>query len=96
MVQTTYTNFRAKLAEFMDRAVENNEVILVTRNKSASVAMIAVSELEGLLETAHLLRSPENRRRLLDAYQRAGEHTVAPSSPEQLFREIGLGEEAAG
>jgi antitoxin YefM len=92
MVNTTYTNLRARLAEFMDRVVDDNEIVLVSRNKTEAVAMIAVSELEGLLETAHLLRSPANRKRLMDAYQRAGEQTVEPSTPEDLVREVGLGE----
>lgn len=93
MVQTTYTNLRARLAEYLDRAAEDNEIIFVNRKKSASVAMIAASELESLLETVHLLRSPENRRRLMEAYRRAEEQSVEPSSAEELFKEVGLGEE---
>ena len=95
MVQTTYTDLRARLAEYMDRAIENNEIIFISRKKSPKVAMIAVSELEGLMETAHLLRSPENRRRLFDAYKRAEERTVEPSSLQELLVEVGLIEEKA-
>jgi toxin YoeB len=37
------------------------------------VAIIAVGELSGIIETAHLLRSPRNARRLLAALNRAQE-----------------------
>ena len=84
MVQTTYTNLRARLAEYMDRAIEDNEIVIINRNKKAAVAMIAVAELESLLETAHLLRSPRNRKRLFEAYRRAEEQSVKPSLPEEL------------
>ncbi len=95
MVQTTYTNVRARLAEYMDRAVEDNEIVIINRKRTPAVAMIAVSELESLLETAHLLRSPKNRQRLLDANKRAEERSVEPSTPEELFEEVGLVEEKA-
>jgi antitoxin YefM len=35
------------------------------------VALLPASELAGLMETAHLLRSPNNARRLLTALRRA-------------------------
>lgn len=95
MVQTTYTNMRKNLAEYMDRAIDDSEIIVINRNKIASVAMIAVAELESLLEMAHLFKSPKNRKRLFDAYQRAESGTVAPQSLEELRREVGLVEERA-
>ena len=42
----------------MDRAVQDREVVVVRRRKGGDVALVAADELEGLLETAHLLRSP--------------------------------------
>jgi antitoxin YefM len=42
----------------MDRAVDDREVILVRRRFGGPVAMIAAAGLEGLMEAAHLLRSP--------------------------------------
>ena len=95
MVQTTYTNVRANLAKFMNLATEDNEIVFISRNKVVTVAMIAVSELESLLETAHLLKSPKNRQRLFEAYRRAEERTIEPSTPEELFKEVGLVEKKA-
>ena len=90
MVKTTYTNVRANLAKYMDRAVEDNEIIFISRKKEEMVAMLSASELESLLETAHLLRSPANRKRLFEAYKRAEERTVEPSSLDELLQEVGL------
>jgi antitoxin YefM len=46
-------------------------VVLVRRRNGGDVALVAADELEGLLETAHLLRSPRNAARLLSALERA-------------------------
>ncbi len=49
-----------------------------------SLALVAASELSGLLETAHLLRSPKNAERLLTALNRALSNKHQPQSLEQL------------
>ncbi len=90
MIQTSYTDLRSRLAEYMDRAVEDSEIIVVHRKKVPAVALLAHTELENLLETLYLLRSPNNRSRLLSAYQRSEEGTVAPSSFDDLLKEVGF------
>ena len=91
MIKRTYTQARAELASLMDSATENREVIIIERRGQEAVAMIAASELEGLTETAHLLRSPKNAQRLLTALNRALEHQGKTMPLEQLRQEIGLG-----
>lgn len=54
------------------------------------MALIAADELESLLETAHLLRSPRNAERLLTALQRARARMEAPERLEDLRTELGL------
>jgi antitoxin YefM len=56
--------------------------------------LIAVDELSGLLETAHLLRSPKNAERLLTALARAQRRTLSPQALDELRREVGLGDPA--
>jgi len=90
VVSTTYSRARANLARLMDEVVEDREVVIIRRRGAESVAMIAASELAGLKETAHLLRSPANARRLLRALARAEEGSEAPSTVEELRREVGL------
>lgn len=88
--QTTYTHARAHLAELLNRVTANRELIIIQRRGAEDVALIAANELESLLETAHLLRSPKNAERLLSALGRAQARTVAPQSIEELRREVAL------
>jgi antitoxin YefM len=76
-VEVSYSEARERLAELWDRAVADREPIRLTRRGSAPVVLIAADEYEGLVETAHLLRSPANAARVLAALgrARAGEGT---------------------
>lgn len=89
-IQTTYTDARAHLAQLYDRAVDDRETVIIRRRGKEPVVLVAASEFAGLEETAHLLRSPKNARRLLSALARAREDTVEPSTVDELRREIGL------
>ncbi|CAN5331196.1 type II toxin-antitoxin system prevent-host-death family antitoxin [soil metagenome] len=88
--QTTYTKARANLAKLCQQVTANREIIIINRRGAEDVALVAADELSGLLETAHLLRSPENARRLLTALRRPQARTGKPQSVKQLRREVGL------
>ena len=87
-VETTYTNLRATLARTLDRVVDNQEVIIVRRKSARDVALVPASELAGLIETAYLLRSPRNARRLLAALRRAEHRGGIRVSADALRRRI--------
>ncbi len=70
-IETTYTKLREHLASYLNRVVEDPDVVIVRRNGGRDVALISAAELEGIMETAHLLHSPRNARRLLTALWRA-------------------------
>ena len=89
---TTYTHARATLASLCDEVVSTQDPIIIRRRNAEDVALISASELESRMETAHLLRSPKNAQRLLDALGRAQNQEIPPSSVEDLRRELGLGE----
>lgn len=89
-VETTYTHLRDNLAAALDRVVEDQEILIVRRRGGREVALIPAAELAGLMETAHLLRSPRNAQRLLAAFRRAGARRGKPGTLEQLRREMGL------
>jgi antitoxin YefM len=61
----TYTAARENLAATIDRVCEDNAPVVITRNRDQAVVMLSLAEYESLEETAHLLRSPENAKRLL-------------------------------
>jgi antitoxin YefM len=94
-IETNYTQARENLANLFDRVVDDAEVVVVRRRgkgqgRNRDVAIIAAEELESLLETAYLLRSPKNAERLLSALARAQAQTTPPSSTEDLRKEMGL------
>ena len=86
--ETTYTSLRENLASVLDRVFEDREIVIVRRKGSKDVALVPASELAGLLETAHLLRSPRNARRLLTALRRAELGKTKPTTVDRLRREI--------
>lgn len=63
----TYSAARANLARTMDRVCEDHEPVIITRNGERSVVMLSLDDYKALEETAYLLRSPANARRLLAA-----------------------------
>ena len=79
-IQTSYTEARASLASLCDRVTEDRETVIITRRGAQDVALIAADELAGLVETAHLLRSPKNAARLLTALNRALQRLEQPRS----------------
>ena len=63
----TYSSARASLAKTMDRVCEDHEPLIITRNGEQSVVMLSLEDYKSLEETAFLLRSPANAKRLLSA-----------------------------
>ena len=61
----TYSAARANLAKTMDRVCNDHEPLIITRNGEPSVVMLSMEDFKALEETAYLLRSSANARRLL-------------------------------
>jgi len=61
----TYTAARENLASTINRVCEDQAPVMITRNRDQAVVMLSLSEYESLQETAYLLRSPANAKRLL-------------------------------
>ncbi len=89
-IDTTYTALRENLAAVLDRVTDDQEVVIVRRRGAKDVALIPADELYSLIETAHLLRSPANAKRLLAALRRAKQGKGKPEPVEKLRREMGL------
>lgn len=94
-VEVSYTEARANFARLLEVVTGNREVVIIHRRNGEDAALISADELSSLVETAYLLRSPENARRLLTALNRALTNEGQPSSLETLRREIELGEQEA-
>ena len=89
-LHTTYTHARASLASLLDEVTKNKEIVIIQRRGSEDVAMINADELAGILETAHLLRSPKNAKRLLSALERVRKGSGSAQTIDDLRNEIGV------
>ena len=63
----TYAAVRANLASVMDRVCNDHEALIIKRNGEQSVVMLSLEDYKALEETAYLLRTPANAKRLLSA-----------------------------
>lgn len=63
----TYTTARANLAGTMNRVCDDHEALIITRNGEQAVVMLSLEDYNALEETAYLLRTPANAKRLLAA-----------------------------
>ncbi|HLN76872.1 MAG TPA: type II toxin-antitoxin system prevent-host-death family antitoxin [Nocardioidaceae bacterium] len=70
MKTMTYSESRAKYAETLNSVVEDREEVIITRAGHEPVVIVSLDDYESLKETAYLLRSPENARRLLASIDR--------------------------
>lgn len=70
MKTMTYSESRANYAQTLDTVVDDREEVVITRSGHEPVVMVALDDYESLKETAYLLRSPDNARRLLAAIDR--------------------------
>ncbi|MEI6389925.1 MAG: type II toxin-antitoxin system prevent-host-death family antitoxin [Verrucomicrobiota bacterium] len=65
----TYTAAREGLAATMDEVCRDRAPVIITRKRDRSVVMLSLEDYESLEETAYLLRSSANARRLLQAVE---------------------------
>lgn len=63
----SYTAARENLASTMDKVCSDHAPIVITRKRDQSVVMLSLEDYESLEETAYLLRSPANAKRLVEA-----------------------------
>ncbi|NCD34901.1 MAG: type II toxin-antitoxin system prevent-host-death family antitoxin [Spartobacteria bacterium] len=83
MKAITYTSARQNLANTMQNVCDDHDPVIITRNRDQAVVMMSLDDFEALEETAYLLRSPENAKRLRHSIEqlRAGKG-IERSMPE--------------
>jgi len=84
MRTVSYSEARQSFSATMNAAIDDREPVLITRQRGGNCVLISQDEYEAMEETAYLLRSPANARRLLQSVERIrnGEKTVAKSIEE--------------
>lgn len=66
----TYSQSRARYAETLNSVTDDREEVIITRAGHEPVVIVSLEDYESLKETAYLLRSPANARRLLESIDR--------------------------
>jgi antitoxin YefM len=85
---TSPTEARAGFFQLLDRVAENHQICVINRRDGENVAMIAESDLNSLMETVYLFRSPANARRLLDSLDEYRSSKITSQSVEELRQEL--------
>ncbi len=67
MEAISYTNARQNLAKTMEKVCQDHSPVIITRKKNDSVVIMSLEDYKALEETAYLLRSPKNMRRLIES-----------------------------
>lgn len=88
--RVSYSYARQNLAKILREAEERQEPVIIRRRGREDMALVPADELRSLEETAHLLRSPKNAQRLLQALQKALEDAGSPEPPSTLRSRLGL------
>ncbi|MCD0447097.1 type II toxin-antitoxin system prevent-host-death family antitoxin [Glycomyces sp. A-F 0318] len=65
MKAISFSQAQAEFGKTLDTVIDDREEAIVVRDGHESVVIVALDEYESLKETAYLLSSPVNARRLL-------------------------------
>ena len=90
--ETTYTGARRNLASLMDQVTDTHEPVVIRRRGKEPVALIAASDLDSLMETDYLLRSPANAEKLREAIAEIATGGGSAMTVEELRTRVGLEE----
>ena len=80
----TYSSVRSNLAATIDRVCQDHAPVIITKKSSRSVVMVSLDDYEAMQETAYLMQSPKNARRLLKSLENAGNNEGVSKSLKDL------------
>ena len=81
-------NIRRRLYSFeLDSVINDREAVVITRSGHDPVVIVSLEDYESLRETAYLMRSPANARRLLNAMERL---EAGQGQPHGLVDAVGI------
>jgi antitoxin YefM len=89
-MQVTYTETKNTFTSFYDMVIDRREPLYIQRRGYEDLVLLPAIELESLNETAYLLRSPKNAKRLLEALQSSFEDQAKEQTIEELKKEVGF------
>jgi len=89
-MQVTYTETKNTFTSFYDMVIDRREPLYIQRRGYEDLVLLPAVELESLNETAYLLRSPKNAKRLLEALQSSFEDQGKEQTIDELKKEVGF------
>lgn len=88
---STYSETRENFASKWDEVESSRDPLIISRRGHEDLALLPADELRGIMETAHLMRSPKNAARLLASLERSANHKKKRTeSIEALKQSLGL------
>ena len=69
METVTYSRTRQHLSEIMNKVSDDRAPVLITRQNGTPVVMMSLQDFNALEETAYLMRSPKNAKRLMESIE---------------------------
>lgn len=67
METMSYSLFRSKLASTLDKVNDDHKPVIITRQNGKPAVIISLDDYQAYEETAYLMTSPVNAKRLNDA-----------------------------
>lgn len=89
MQAITYTHARNNLTATMDKAIADHEPVIITRQNGEAVVMMSLEDFQSWQETAYLLNSPANARKLMKSLDEANSGKTQAKSLAQLRKLAG-------
>jgi antitoxin YefM len=87
MTALSYSDARDNLAATMDKVCQDHNPVVITRNRKQAVVMLSLEDYSSLEETAYLMRSPANARRLIESIAEIEKGRVVRKKPSDLIDE---------
>ncbi len=86
----SYAKARQNLKHSFDKVCEENVTLLVERRNGENVVIISEEDFLALEETAYLLRSPKNAKRLLESLEETKSKRTTFNNVNELADAIGI------
>ena len=79
----TYTDLRQNLKTYMDKVIQDNDSLIITRKNKKNVVLISVDEYNSLIETNYLLSNEANVEHLKKSI---AQHKSGKIKPGELYQ----------
>jgi antitoxin YefM len=63
----SYADIQNNLAKMIDQVCDHHDPVIITRHQQPSAVLLSLEDYESLAETAYLLKSRNNAKRIFEA-----------------------------